>query len=282
MAVIGFDLGGTKLASAIFTDEGEIIFKEILSLNKKSGADVGLLITDQLKKLMKQSSKKIDAVGVCVPGISYRKTGTVWAPNIPGWENYPLMDDLMQAVNNEEIKIEIDSDRSCYILGEVWKGAARNCSDAAFLAVGTGIGAGIIINGEVLRGSNDIAGAIGWLALDRPFQKKYIQCGCFEHYASGEGIVKAAKEFIEGDETYAGVLKKKTNFTSHDVFNAYEQKDIVAEKTLKLAIEFWGMTAANFVSIFNPEKIIWGGGVFGPAVQFLDEIYDEASKWAQP
>ncbi len=282
MAVIGLDLGGTKLSSALFTDAGEILIKETISLDKREGEEVGNLITEQLKKLLKQSDVKVDSVGVCVPGISYLKTGKVWAPNIKGWDNYPLMGELKKAVDDDKIKIKIDSDRACYILGEVWKGAAKGCKDAIFLAVGTGIGAGILVNGEVLRGSNDIGGAIGWLALNRPFHNKYIQCGCFEYHASGEGIVKVAAELLYEDKVYNGILANKTNIIAHDVFEAQKNNDIIAVRTLNIAVEFWAMAAANLVSLFNPEKIIWGGGVFGPAVHFLDAIMDEARKWAQP
>jgi glucokinase len=135
-----------------------------------------------------------------------------------------------------------------------------------------------------VRGANDIAGAIGWWALDTPFQDKFAPCGCFEYYASGEGIAKVAREILKRYQTYNGILSKKpiNEITSHDVFSAYNEDDDVAKRTIRIAITFWGMAVANLVSIFNPEKIIFGGGVFGPAVQFIDDIYEEAKKHAQP
>ncbi len=287
MAVIGLDLGGTKLSGAIFNEEGKIVYKNLLPLEGRKGKDVGELVKSLVKKLLDAGDEKefgIKAIGVCVPGISYSKTGKVWAPNIPGWDNYPLLDDITSILPDENIKVKIDSDRACYILGEKWQGAAKGCKDAIFLAVGTGIGAGILINGEVLRGSQDIGGAIGWLALDRPFMQKYVSCGCFEYHASGEGIAKVAKEFLTEDKNYKGSLRNKPadELTSHDVFDALDKNDPLAGKVIKQAIEFWGMTIANLVSLFNPEKIIFGGGVFGPASKFLNEIMNEARKWAQP
>jgi glucokinase len=171
------------------------------------------------------------------------------------------------------IPVKIDSDRACYILGEVWRGKAKGCQNAIFVAVGTGIGAGILVNGTVLRGAHDIAGAIGWLALDRPFRKEYIACGCFEHHASGEGLAKVANE-LRG----AG----KPPWSARDVFAKYPEGNKVAKATLAQAIEFWGMAVANLVSLFDPEMIVFGGGVFGPAARFLPEIKLEAQKWAQP
>ncbi len=287
MAVIGLDLGGTKLSGAIFNEAGKILYKDLLPLKGREGKDVGDLVKTTVKNLLEAGDEKevhINALGVCVPGISYSKTGRVWAPNIPGWDNYPLLEDITSALPDKNIKVKIDSDRACYILGENWQGAAMGCKDAIFLAVGTGIGAGILINGEVLRGSQDIGGAIGWLALDRPFMQKYVSCGCFEYHASGEGIAKVAREFLIEDKDYAGSLRNKpaNEITSREVFDALELNDPLAEKVLMQAVEFWGMTTANLVSLFNPEKIIFGGGVFGPASKYLNVIMDEARKWAQP
>jgi len=286
MAVIALDLGGTKLAQALFNNDGDILFKTNCSLDKRQGTEVGNLISQQVHVILKKAetiNEIVSAIGICIPGIAHAKTGKVWAPNIPGWDNYPLLEDLQQSVNDKKIKIKLDSDRACYILGEVWKGNARNCRDAIFLSVGTGIGAGILINNEVLRGSQDIAGAIGWMGLDRPFKDKYITCGDFEYNASGEGIAKAAREMMNNNKDDS-TLKKidPEKLSAKDVFDAYEKGDELSKKIIANAIECWGMAVANLVSLFNPEKIIFGGGVFGPALKFLDEIYSEAKKWAQP
>ena len=283
MAVIALDLGGTKLAAALFNDKGDILFKTNHPIDKGQGKEVGELIFQAANELLSKAND-VSAIGICVPGIAHAKTGKVWAPNIPGWDDYPLLEELQRSVNNEEIKIKIDSDRACYILGEVWKGNARGCKDAIFLSVGTGIGAGILINNEVLRGSHDIAGAIGWMALERPFNQKYIPCGDFEYNTSGEGLVKVAKEML-GTSAYDKSILKNINpdlLSAKKIFDAYENDDELSKKVIANAIECWGMATANLVSLFNPEKIIFGGGVFGPALKFLDVIYIEAKKWAQP
>lgn len=283
MTLLGIDLGGTKLALALFDDTGKILYKESIPLGNRKGEEVGALITNCFTRLAE--TKKygtIDSAGISVPGIYHLTTGTVWAPNIPGWDDYPLLNEIKNS--NREIPVTIDSDRACYILGEAWQGNAKQCDDAIFLAVGTGIGAGILINGHVLRGAHDIAGAIGWMALKKPFIDEYIQCGCFENYASGEGIAKTAWKFLKDTNNYKGELANKPaiEINSHDVFAAYENNDPVAIKVIQASIEFWGMAAANLVSLFNPEKIIFGGGVFGPAIPLIPAIKTEAVKWAQP
>jgi len=284
MAVIALDLGGTKLAAGLFNNNGDILFKTNHYIDKRQGIEVGQLISDTANDLLNKAkgiNDLVSAIGICIPGIAYAKTGKVWAPNISGWDDYPLVDELKQTVNDKNIKIKIDSDRACYILGEVWKGNAKGCSHAIFLSVGTGIGAGILVNNEILRGSNDIAGAIGWMGLDRPFKEKYIQCGDFEYNASGEGIAKVAREMMRNKETSLHTVDP-TKISASDVFFAYENDDELAKKVIANAIECWGMAVANLVSLFNPEKIIFGGGMFGPALKFLGDIYIESKKWAQP
>jgi glucokinase len=282
MPVLGIDLGGTKLATAVFSESGSLLSKEVVALDHRTGKEVGNLILDQVTKYTGITDLPVRSIGVSVPGISHATTGTVWAPNIPGWDDYPLLHEIK--ARSEAIPVSIDSDRACCILGELWQGNARGCKDAVYLAVGTGIGAGILTDGRILRGSQDIAGSIGWMALDKPFQRKYIPCGCFEYYASGDGIAKLTRELLAEDSAYAGVLRNFSpdQLTSHHVFDAHDADDPLAARVFEECIQYWGMAVANLISIFNPEKIIFGGGVFGPALRFITPIRQEAAKWAQP
>jgi glucokinase len=280
---IAVDCGGTKIASALFNEQGSMLKEETLKLEGAGGKDAADKMITLIKTLLdhaNESHLSPLSLGVCIPGIVYHDSGKVWAPNIPDWDEYPLMDHLKNALP-KNIKISIDSDRACYILGETWLGAAKGSNNAIFVAVGTGIGAGILVDGRILRGHGDIAGATGWLALQRPYDKKFDACGNFEYYASGDGIARTAKELLAETKDYNGDLDKKT-LRSEDVFAAYEKGDPVAIATFDQCVELWGMAVANYVSLFNPEKIILGGGVFGPAVQFIPRIMEEAKKWAQP
>jgi len=136
----------------------------------------------------------------------------------------------------------------------------------------------------VLHGAHDIAGAIGWMALDRPWEDKYRACGMFEYYASGDGIARYACEVLALSAAKESTLETivRDQLTAEDVFAAYDAGDAVAVEVLSHAVELWGMATANLVSLFNPERIVFGGGVFGPAVRFLDDIAREAARWAQP
>lgn len=285
MHYIGIDLGGTKISGAIFSIEGKILLQKDVLIGERTGHEVGAQIVELIKGIcsdgqIKASDKK--SIGICVPGIAYSTTGNVWCPNIPDWENYPLRQEISNEIPNSIVTIE--SDRTCYILGETTMGVARGCRNAVFIAVGTGIGAGILIDDRVLHGNSDIVGAIGWLALKPHYDKFWDKCGCFETHCSGDGLATQTQLFLKADKEYKGMLREKPveQVTSYDLFAALEKGDPLAKKVMDQAIEMWGMAAANLVSIFNPEMVIFGGGIFGPAAKFIPQIYDEAKKWAQP
>jgi glucokinase len=282
-AVIGIDLGGTKLACALFSADGSIRERSSASLGDRTGAEVGALIASEVRSLQESARGGVQGVGVAVPGIYRAATGTVWAPNIPDWDDYPLVAELRAAVPSS-VAVRVDSDRACAILGEAWRGNARGCRNAIFLTVGTGIGAGILSEGVVLRGVGDAAGAIGWLALNRPYRDEYPAVGCFEYHASGAGIAAVARRLLHELPEHRGPLRdvSAATLTAQQVFTAAEGGDAIALRVLDDAVKYWGMAIANLVSLFNPERIILGGGVFGPGYRFLDRIRAEAARWAQP
>jgi glucokinase len=278
---ISIDLGGTKCAGAIISEDGKIIHNikdRITGLKGEMVSDLIFSIILQLKEKL-PSGHLLTGVGISVPGISNQKNDTVWAPNIPGWDHYPLKSCLEDKLG-DEIVIHIDSDRACCICGEVWQGAAKGHKNAIFLAFGTGIGAGILIDGRVLRGGSDIAGAIGWLALDQQYPEGYKQYGCFEYNASGDGLVRLATDIFNDKQPETSL--DVSNLSAEAIFAAHAKKDELAVLTVDNAIDYWAKGVANLVSIFNPEIIIFGGGVFGPGLKFLDQIYERSKKWAQP
>jgi len=286
MSVIAIDLGGTKIGAALFPARGEPTHRESVALEGRAGREVGALLVEQIRSLLEaaqQSGDPVEGVGIAVPGIYRAASQTVWAPNIPGWDDYPLVEEVRGAVP-DGVTVRVDSDRACAILGETWRGGAAGARNAVFLVVGTGIGAGILVDGRIVRGVGDAAGAIGWLALDRPYRDGYEAVGCFEYHASGPGIAAKARRLIEADESYEGELRcgDLATLTAQEVFAAYDDWDPIGVRALDEAVLYWGMAVANLVSLFNPETIIFGGGVFGPAVQFLERIREEAMRWAQP
>ena len=293
---MGIDVGGTKIAAALFRENGEVLVHERGELGGRTGTEVGALVREVAGRLLASEPAHASpprALGAIVPGIYWSagpSAGRVWAPNIPGWDDYPLLDELRSLADArlpgvDNVAVQVDSDRAGYILGETWLGVARGARNAIFVAVGTGIGAGILVDGRILRGARDIAGATGWMALDRPYRPGYRDMGCFEYNASGPGIVRVARDYLTETPSYAGSLREAAAgdaLSTALVFMAADAGDELATRVVDNAIAFWGMAVANYVSLFDPEIVVFGGGVFGPAAKYLDRIHAEAALWAQP
>ncbi|MCK4812984.1 MAG: ROK family protein [Candidatus Marinimicrobia bacterium] len=280
MSVIAVDLKTNKISTALLKIDGEFIESKKRPLGDLRATQVGRFLCSQIDDFIHKAAShhvKVKAIGISVPGIFYEKTGVVWAPNIPGWRNYPLIEDLKKY----PYPVRVMSDRCCHILAEQWKGAAKGCKNVIYYSVGSGIYAGIMIDGRILRGNSNIAGAIGWISVNEKFENEYKKCGYLEYFASAKGIADRAHELANTTADYDGPLLNK-EINVQDVFNAYKYEDPVAEKVLDQAVKYWGISIANLVSVFNPSKIILGGSVFGPATQFIHRIYEEAARWAQP
>lgn len=225
------------------------------------------------------------AVAICVPGIAYVASGKVWAPNIPGWDQYPLLEKIRGHVPKVRVPIVLESDRSAYVAGEAWRGAAAGARDAVFLAVGTGIGAGIISGGRILRGHEDIAGAVGWFGLNPAFKPDYASMGSFEAEASGNSLARKARERLEKGrvssmlELAGGRIEA---LTAEVVAEAARKKDPLALEIVAETVTYLAMGVANIVSLLNPEVVVVGGGLFQAADVFLEPVRREFRRWAQP
>ncbi len=282
---IGMDVGGTKISAALFSPEGEMSARTKNPIDTSNPEKTLLQIIQIIRDLEAFVEKKnagVKAVGIAVPGIVYQNTGKVWAPNIPGWDHYPLRNNLKEEITRPII---LDSDRSAYVLGEQWCGIARGLSDIVFLAVGTGIGAGIIVDGLLCRGSEDIAGAVGWFALDPIFREEYAETGCFEAEASGNAVARKAIQLIKGGEfslLFELVQGNLGGITAKTVVEAARKSDVLATKIIDSTAKYLSMGIANIVSILNPQMIVLGGGLFQAGDLLLDPIRTEFQRWAQP
>jgi len=279
------DVGGTKIASALFTRDGLILHKSKISIDKtepKKPVFQIIDIVENLGRCARTERGDIAAIGVAIPGVVFHDKGLVWAPNIPGWDHFPLRDKLKESVKTPLV---LDSDRSAYVLGEQWCGAAKNLKNVVFLAVGTGIGAGIIADGRLCRGSEDIAGAVGWFALNTEFRDEYIEMGCFEAEASGSSVARRAIRLIESGETsiLEDMVKGQLDeITAEMVVAAAQKEDCLAQRTLDITLQYLTMGIANIVSILNPDMVVLGGGLFQAGEMLIEPVRKEFRKWAQP
>ena len=265
MRTLGIDLGGTKTALAVVDEAGYV-----LARSKRPSHEAGrALAFDALGRWVGETLRlaglswtDIGGVGVIVPGIYDPRTGRAWAPNLWGKDEVPLREALAPLV---EAPVTIDSDRSGYVLGEQWLGAARGARDAVFLAVGTGIGAGILADGRLLRGADGIAGAVGWLAIDPRWQPLYGEVGCFEAEAAGPALARRGRAS-----------------TAEAVVEAARSGDPTALHAVAESVEALAMGIAGLISVLNPEVVVLGGGVMQSRDLFLEPIRAAVARWAQP
>jgi glucokinase len=286
----GVDVGGTKIASALFTRAGEISAKDKIAIDKSGGDAAAGQLRDRIEALeeaARAAGGRLAAVGICVPGIASAASGKVWAPNIPGWDQYPLLAKIKERghVPEAHVPFVLESDRSAYVAGESWHGAAAGARDAVFLAVGTGIGAGIISGGRVIHGHEDIAGAVGWFGLNPVFKPEYASMGCFEVEASGNSVGRIAREKLERGRASSmpGLAGGRIDaVTAEVVAEAARHGDTLALEIVAETVTYLAMGIANIVSMLNPEVVVVGGGLFQAADVFLDPVRREFKRWAQP
>jgi glucokinase len=262
-AVWAVDIGGTKIAAARVGRSGNLSDYAEIPTPAAGGRKVVEAVVEMLERM---PTKGIGGIGVDVPGLAW-PDGRVCAPNIPGWKRMPVGPELKKHFGLPTL---VESDRNAFVMGEAWQGAARNCSDVIFLAVGTGIGAGIRAGGRLLRGHGELAGSVGWMALRNQYQPVYKSIGCFESHASGTGIgLAASKEF--GRKLSASELAAMARRGNRK-----------AKQLLERAGHDLGLGLANLVDVLNPQVIVIGGGVAAAGNLVLDVARKTMKQWGQP
>jgi glucokinase len=257
------DLGGTKIAAARVENTGRITHRLLASTPPEGGVAVVEAIINLFQKL---PAKGACALSVDVPGLAY-PGGIVWAPNIPGWERMRLGNMLHRKFN---LPVLVESDRNAFVTGEAWQGAAKGCRDVVFIAIGTGIGAGIISGGRLVRGHGELAGCLGWMAVRDRFLPVYKTVGCLEAHVAGPGIASAAQR----------VFERPTD--ARQVVNLARNGDSRARRVIAEAGCYLGLALANLVDVLNPQMIVIGGGVAAAGDLLLAPARETMRRWAQP
>ncbi len=262
-AALVADLGGTKIAAARIDHAGRMTDRRVIPTPPQGGHAVVDALADLLSQL---PAEDVCALGVDVPGLS-RADGTVWAPNIPGWERMPLGAILTRRFR---LSVLVESDRNAFVTGESWLGAAGNCRDVVFVAIGTGIGAGIISGGRLIRGSGELAGCLGWMATRERYRPEYKAVGCLESHTAGPGIARAAERLFSRP------------IDAREIVALARGGDSKAAAVIRAAGRDLGLALANVVDVLNPEMIVIGGGVAAAGNLLLDPARDAVKQWAQP
>ena len=280
---IGVDLGGTNVKIAMVDTEGHIIY----SNSVPTGAEMGYQYTiSNMKQVIYASFKEtkvkkeqVAGIGIGCPGQIDSENGLVrLLPNIPGWVNIPLAQIMLDEFG---LPTKLDNDVRCATLGEYNFGAGKGCKNIVCITVGTGIGSGIVVNGQLVRGATMSAGEIGHMTLI-DHNGEICGCGntgCLEALASGPSIVKMAKEYlIGGKSSKFNELASNSVLSSQVVAEAAKLGDEVA-KTIYRRTGYWiGIALSSVVNLLNPEIIIIGGGVAQAGDLLFDPIRETINK----
>jgi glucokinase len=278
--VLAVDLGGTKCTAAVIDRKGKIISRRTLPVDVSYSSGPVSQIIQLAKDLAggKRPKDAYSAVAVAVPGLA-RRNGTVWAPNLPGWENMPLAKRLSRSLG---IPVSVESDRNASVLGESWLGAARGKSDALVLMIGTGIGAGILSGGHILRGAHELSGCAGWLTVTREQVDAAGSHGELESLVAGPAIASSARRRLRSGEVSSLAELDSSKITARDVASAARHGDQLAMDIFNQAGRLLGFAVANLVSLLDPEVIILGGGMAAVADLYLKPLRQAMLERAQP
>ncbi|MFS0861552.1 ROK family glucokinase [Fredinandcohnia sp. 179-A 10B2 NHS] len=284
--LIGIDLGGTTVKLAFITQEGDIIEKWEIPTDKTGRSIISDIATALNNKMTEMSLTKGQflGVGMGAPGPTNFEEGIVYKTTNLGWENYPLQAELEEKIG---LKAVIDNDANVAAIGEMWKGAGDGSKDIICVTLGTGVGGGIISNGEVIRGTNGAGGEIGHITAV-PEGGARCGCGktgCIETIASATGIVRLATEAIQG---HYGASQLRDEFestgelSSKSIFEAAAEGDPIAQEVIDSVAFYLGLSMSHIANGLNPEKIVIGGGVSKAGDQLLKPLKQQFDRFAFP
>jgi glucokinase len=263
------------------TAEGEILDRHKEATNAAEGwKKVVARLIEGIGRQQSNASLKglrVSAVGVGAPGVIQVDRGiVVKSPNFPDWNNLPLKELLEDALS---LPVTIENDANAAALGEQWRGAGRDIRSMILLTLGTGVGGGIILNNAIWHGADGMAGEIGHMTLVP--DGRLCSCGnvgCLETYASARGIVQSYREALEPS------VRKSSQavgpITSAYVYEAARSGSQIAIQVMKDTGRMLGIGIASLINIFNPERVVIGGGVKDAWSLFIDAVRQEIMRRA--
>ena len=275
--MIGVDVGGTKVATGLVNERGEILKHVRSHMITSADAVTGLnCVADAIRQLLEQlpAGQRPAALGVCAPGpLDPWKGIIINPPNVPCWRNFPLADELHKIFG---LPVKVENDAKAAGLAEVLWGAGKGYTNVFYATVGTGIGAAIIFSGKIYHGRTGAAAEAGHMGIQ--FDGPRCPCGkrgCIEFLASGPAIARRARKKLQENpksslpEMAGGNLE---NVTSEMVAKAAATQDSVAIEVVRETVDLLAYWLGNVVDFLEPDIIIMGGGVSTMLASHLDEI----------
>ncbi len=279
---IGVDLGGTFIKYALGYEDGKIIKESKRSTeadapNEKILEDIADSVLEMIN-LARSEGLKPSVIGIGTPGCvnvdeGFLKGGT---PNFKFWSEVPIANEIRKRT---KVKAFVDNDANLMALAEARFGAGVGHANLICLTIGTGIGGGIIINGDIYRGSHFAGAELGHMSI----KHDGVSCpcggrGCLERYASATAIC----DYFSRLSRKKGIPVEKNEITVKKIFEMFKDRDKRAEETIEKATYYLGMGIANLINIFDPDRVIIGGGVAGAGNIYIKRIEKVAFHYAMP
>ena len=276
---IAVDLGGTNLRVAVVSEEGKLLEKLTTGTEVQKGRDFVIReMTDSIQSLVTKyrGHGEFAGIGIGVPGFIDSDTAIIArSPNLPGWENFPVRDDIERLLNT---KVILENDANVATMGEKWLGAGRNMPDMAMYTLGTGVGGGIILNGKILHGMNGMANELGHCNVEPDGHP--CGCGsrgCLEQYASATAIVRMAHEAIDSGNSpdLDSMAKGNVEFSSRSVYQLAVQNHPSAQKIYQRVGRALGIAIGSMVNALNLPMYVIGGGASSAWDAFAPTMFEE-------
>jgi glucokinase len=283
---IGIDLGGTTLKGALVSSTGEVLQGIRIETEQESSDLLFKQIVEAVRTLRDDSvsGDRVAGIGVGIPGLVNRKTNRIEVmPNLPALAAMDLIGELQSETG---LPVALDNDANSAAYGELQAGAARGRQEVFFVTLGTGIGSGLIMNGQIYRGATGFAGEFGHMTID----PEGIECacgniGCLETIASGPNIVRRTRERLYRDRTSSLsrlAIPRDRELTAEDIARAAREGDEMAQVMMERTGMFLGIAIAAVINLLNVEMVVMGGGVMEAGDLILKPTVKETRRRAFP
>lgn len=279
---IGLDVGGTNTVVGIVDKRGQILVNGKIKTGKHKEVEKYLdELTDLINDLIGQITTKdqIKGIGAGTPNGNYFTGSIEFAPNLP-WKGVIPFAQMLE--DRTGIPVALTNDANAAAIGEMTYGAARGMKDFIVITLGTGVGSGIVVNGQLVYGNDGFAGELGHTIVRRE-NGRVCGCGrkgCLESYASATGMSRTAREILELRPDAQTVLRNipSADITSKDVFDAAMDGDEIAKEIFTYTGEILGESFADFVAFSSPEAIILFGGLAKSGDLIMDPVRENMEK----
>lgn len=284
--VLGVDIGGTNTVFGIVDARGHVVASSSIKTKKHADFDDYIEnLREEVNRLLiaNEAEDKIQGIGIGAPNANYYTGEIQNPPNLPWGPVIPLAEKVSKAFNG--IPVAITNDANAAALGEMTYGAARGMKDFIMITLGTGVGSGIIVNGQLVYGHDGFAGELGHLVVKRT-NGRICGCGrtgCLEAYCSATGVARTAREYLEirKDPSVLRNLQIE-DITSKDVYDAAVAGDAMAMEIFEYTAKILGDAFADMVAFSSPQAIILFGGLAKSGDLLLKPLKEEFEKMLFP